>query len=253
VEIAIEAPIARLTLARPQIRNALSAGLLDDLASAAAVAAANSAVKVIVLAAEGPVFSSGHDLRELLAGGTPDHEAVFASCRRTMEGLRALPVPVIAQVDGLATAAGCQLVASCDLAVASERAAFATPGVRIGLFCSTPMVPLTAVIGPRRALEMLLTGEPIDAATALSWGLVNRVVPVGDLTAATDALATSIAGSSREVVALGKQAFYAQLGRPEAEAYDITTPVMVDNASNDAAREGIGAFVEKRPPRWPGE
>ncbi|MEQ8717322.1 MAG: enoyl-CoA hydratase [Acidimicrobiales bacterium] len=252
VQACVEAPIARLTLARPQNRNALSAELLDDLAAAAARAAADTSVKVIVIAAQGPVFSSGHDLRELLAGGTPDHEAVFASCRRAMEGLRALPVPVIAEVDGLATAAGCQLVASCDLAVASDRAAFATPGVRIGLFCSTPMVPLTAVIGPRRALEMLLTGEPVDAATALSWGLVNRVVPVADLTSATDALAAAIAASSREVVALGKRAFYAQVGRPEVDAYDITTPIMVDNASNDAAREGIGAFLEKRPPRWPG-
>lgn len=250
VRTLIDAPVGRVVLAAPERRNALSASVLDGIAAAAAELAEDAAVRAIVVEALGPVFSSGHDLRELLSGESTDHEAVFAACRRTMEGLRRLPVPVLAQVDGLATAAGCQLVASCDLAVASRRAAFATPGVRIGLFCSTPMVPLVPIVGPRRALEMLLTGEPVDAETALAWGLVNRVVDPDDLAAATLELARAVASHSREVVALGKRAFYAQLGRPESEAYDLATPVMVDNAALPDAREGIGAFLEKRPPSW---
>ncbi len=203
-------------------------------------------------AGNGPAFSAGHDIAEMQ--GAPDpafYEELFSTCVRLMTRLHELPQPVIARVHGVATAAGCQLVAACDLAIAAADARFATPGVNIGLFCSTPMVPVARSIGRKRALEMLFTGEMIDATTALDWGLVNQVVEPGDLDTAVDALATRIASASGYVLALGKRAFYSQDQLTEGAAYDIACPVMVDNAQAADAHEGMTAFLEKRAPTWP--
>jgi enoyl-CoA hydratase/carnithine racemase len=208
-------------------------------------------VRVLVVDANGPVFSAGHDLSEMTSTEDPAFfDELFGVCVELMEVVHAIPQPVIAKVHGIATAAGCQLVAACDLAVAASDARFATPGVKIGLFCSTPMVPIARAIGRKRALEMLLTGEMIDAATAADWGLVNRVVSPDQLDAATTALAEQIATASAYVVALGKRAFYAQDGLTEREAYGITAPVMAQNARHGDAREGMQAFLDKRPPKW---
>jgi enoyl-CoA hydratase/carnithine racemase len=204
-----------------------------------------------VIEGRGPVFSAGHDLAEMTGNRDASfYETLFSTCVRLMTRVHELPQPVIAKVHGVATAAGCQLVAACDLAVATQTARFATPGVNIGLFCSTPMVPVARTIGRKRALEMLFTGEMIDAATALDWGLVNRVVPEEQLDAEVVALAERIASASPYVLALGKRAFYAQDQLPEPAAYDIAGPVMVDNAQADDAHEGMLAFLEKRAPQW---
>ncbi len=212
---------------------------------------ADQHVRVLVVDANGPVFSAGHDLSEMVAHREAEFfDELFGVCVELMETVHALPQPVLAKVHGVATAAGCQLVAACDLAVAADDARFATPGVNIGLFCSTPMVPIVRAIGRKRALEMLLTGEMIDAPTALAWGLVNRVVPAEHLEAETIALAERITASSADVVALGKRAFYAQDGLVEHDAYDVTAPVMVENAQHADALEGMRAFLEKRPPKW---
>ena len=209
------------------------------------------ASQAVILAAEGPVFSAGHDLRVMTTGPSPEHyRDLFALCTDMMERIQDIPQPVIAQVQGVATAAGCQLVAACDLAVASERATFATPGVKIGLFCSTPMVPLSRAIGRKRAMEMLLTGKPIPAAQAAEWGLVNRVVPHDDLEAETRALALEIANASATTIAIGKQAFYEQIDLPQHAAYERTQRVMCTNALEPDAQEGMTAFVEKRKPVW---
>jgi enoyl-CoA hydratase/carnithine racemase len=250
IAVVDEGAVRVLTLNRPARRNALSLAVMRELDDALAAAAGDQSVRAVVLRAEGPAFSSGHDLRELRQGDEVIHRDVFDACVRLMQRLEEIPQPVIAEVDGIATAAGCQIVAACDLAVASERSTFATPGVRIGLFCSTPMVALSRAIGRKRALQMLLTGDAIDARTARDWGLVNLVVTSERIHEETLALATRITGASRTVLAIGKQAFYAQVDRDTAGAYTYTKEVMIRNASEPDAREGIDAFFEKRSPRW---
>jgi enoyl-CoA hydratase/carnithine racemase len=251
VELHRDGPIARVVLDRPERRNALSLALMQAVIETLDDVAADPAARVVVVEGNGPAFSAGHDLAEMTA--TRDagfYEELFSTCVRMMTRLHELPQPVIAKVHGIATAAGCQLVAACDLAVAAEDARFATPGVNIGLFCSTPMVPVARSVGRKRALEMLLTGEMIDARTALEWGLVNRVVPADRLDDEVLALAGRIAQASGYVLALGKRAFYAQDQLPEDAAYAVACPVMVDNAKADDAHEGMRAFLEKRAPKW---
>lgn len=243
--------VVRLTLNRPAQRNALSDELLRTLKATLAELAEEAAVRVLVLAGAGPQFCAGHDLKELRA--LPDEDAtaaLFGLCGEVMLALRRFPHPVIAQVHGVATAAGCQLVASCDLAIASDHARFATPGVNIGLFCSTPAVALTRNVAYKHAMEMLLTGELIDAATAQRMGLVNRVLPTGDLDNHTRELAARIATRPPAVLSLGKAAVQAQLGLDEADAYARMGAVMAKNLLMTEAVEGIDAFLEKRPPNW---
>lgn len=242
--------VLRLTLNRPERRNALSRSLIAELDRAFRESADDPDVRAIVLAAEGTVFSSGHDLGEVR--GMSDGEAgkLFAECAAMMQRVRALPQPVIARVQGLATAAGCQLVATCDLAVAAEGALFATPGVRIGLFCTTPMVPLVRSIPPKLALEMLLTGKPITAAQALAAGLISRVVPAEELDASIAEITSAIVAASPATIRIGKGAFYDQLTLSEPAAYERAVEVMTGNISLADAREGIAAFLEKRPPQW---
>ncbi|MGA8532705.1 MAG: enoyl-CoA hydratase [Candidatus Tumulicola sp.] len=239
-----------LTMQRPERRNALSLDMMRELDGALAAAGEDPRARAVILRGDGPAFSAGHDLRELVDRDVEAYRAIFDACVALMERISAIPQPVIAEVAGIATAAGCQLVAACDLAVASTQATFATPGVRIGLFCSTPMVALTRAIGRKRAMEMLLTGEPIDAATAQEWGLVNRVVPLERLHAEASALAARVASSSRTVVGIGKAAFYAQVDLDATAAYAYAKEVMTMNALAADAREGIGAFLEKRAPVW---
>jgi enoyl-CoA hydratase/carnithine racemase len=242
--------IAVLTLNHPAKRNALSHALLTSLKEQLDRAAADRAIKAIVLRANGPAFSAGHDLRELVTGAEAEHTALFALCTEVMETIRTLPKPVIAQVQGVATAAGCQLVATCDLVVAAENATFATPGVKIGLFCSTPAVALSRAVGPKKAMEMLLTGAPIGAAEAERVGLVNRVVPVERLAEETMQLARQVVAASGYTLAVGKRAFYEQLPLDRPAAYAVAQKVMVENAQARDAQEGMRAFLEKRPPRW---
>ena len=246
-------PVVRLTMNRPAQRNALSTGLMAALIQALVSQSARPECRVIVLAGAGPVFSAGHDLRELLGRSLDEERAIFATCTELMQTIQQIPQPVIASVHGMATAAGCQLVAACDLAIASEAASFATPGVKIGLFCATPMVALARAIGRKRALEMLLTGQPIDAATAAGWGLVNRVVPADRLEAEVLALAHRIAAASPLTVRTGKQAFYRQVELDQAAAYELMGEVMAAGALTADAQEGMTAFLEKRPPVWRGE
>ena len=243
---------ARATLNRPEKRNALSLELMQELIAALRRVSAEPETRAIVLDGAGPAFSAGPDLSEMIGRDVPFFQRVFDVCAELMETIHGLPQPVIAKVHGTATAAGCQLVAACDLAVAADSARFATPGVKIGLFCSTPMVPLSRAIGRKRALEMLLTGDPIDAATALDWGLVNRVVSADALDAEVDALVAAIARSSPLTVGIGKEAFYSQIELDEHRAYDLTKAVMAMNARADDAQEGMCAFLEKRPPKWRG-
>ena len=243
--------MTRLVLNRPERRNALSSEMMDEMLGALDTVAGDTNARVLVIEGRGPVFSAGHDLTEMTENRDASfYEELFATCVRLMTRVHELPQPVIAKVHGVATAAGCQLVAACDLAVASDDARFATPGVNIGLFCSTPMVPVARTIGRKRALEMLFTGEMIDARTALEWGLVNRVVPAARLDAEVVELAERIAKASAYVLALGKRAFYAQDQLPEDAAYGITGPVMAGNAQADDAHEGMRAFLEKRAPEW---
>lgn len=244
--------VAVLTMQRPQRRNALSLAMMREMTEQLLAVGAERKARTIVIAGEGPAFSAGHDLTELRGRDAQAYREVFDACVALMEAIRAVPQPVIAEVEGVATAAGCQLVAACDLAIASEEATFATPGVRIGLFCSTPMVALTRAIGRKRAMEMLLTGEPIDAATACAWGLVNRVVPRARLRETVLALCRRIGEASGLVVGIGKEAFYRQISRDDGDAYAYTKEVMTRNALEDAAQEGINAFLEKRQPRWKG-
>jgi enoyl-CoA hydratase/carnithine racemase len=244
--------VARVTMCRPERRNALGLDALHELDDAIRRVAADPGCRVIVIAGSGPAFSAGHDIAEMTAyDGDDEFRALFGACVDLMRTIHAVPQPVIARVHGVATAAGCQLVAACDLAVASEHARFATPGVNIGLFCTTPMVPVVRAIGRKRALEMLLTGEMIDAGTAAAWGLVNRVVPDDRLDDEVDRIARLIAGKSARVIGLGKAAFYGQDGLTEDAAYDLALPEMVRNAGLDDAHEGMTAFLEKRAPRWP--
>jgi enoyl-CoA hydratase/carnithine racemase len=245
-----EAPAARITLNRTEKRNALSLELMEEVVAALQGQAANEEVRAIVIDGAGPAFSAGHDLSEMVGRELPFYQRLFDVCTVLMETIQRVPQPVIAKVHGVATAAGCQLVAACDLAVATEDARFGTPGVKIGLFCSTPMVPLTRAIGRKRALEMLLTGELVDAATALDWGLVNRVVPAEELDLAVTDLVQRIARSSPVTVGIGKEAFYGQIELDQHRAYDLTKTVMAMNALAGDAQEGMCAFLEKREPTW---
>jgi enoyl-CoA hydratase/carnithine racemase len=251
LELTIDGPVARLVLNRPECRNALSLACMREVIAALDDVAGATPARVLVVEGSGPGFSAGHDLAEMTEHrDAVFYEELFSTCVRMMLRLHELPQPVIAKVHGVATAAGCQLVAACDLAVASDDARFATPGVSIGLFCSTPMVPVHRAVGRKRALEMLLTGEMIDARTALEWGLINRVVPADRLEDAVLELAGRLTEPSASVLALGKRAFYAQDQLPEDAAYDVVCPVMVDNAQAVDAQEGMRAFLEKRAPRW---
>ena len=247
-----EGPAAFITLNRPDKRNALSLDLIEELLGTLRRVSARAGVRAIVLEGAGPAFSAGHDLSEMIDRDVAFFQRLFDACTELMECIHRLPQPVIAKVGGVATAAGCQLVAACDLAVAAEGAKFATPGVKIGLFCSTPMVPVSRAIGRKRALEMLLTGRPVDAATALEWGLVNRVVPEDALDSEVAELVDAIARSSPLTVGIGKEAFYSQIELDEHRAYDLTKAVMTMNARADDAQEGMCAFLEKRPPEWRG-
>ena len=243
-----DGPVTEVVLNRPEKRNALSLSVMSELIAALRQATG----RVIVLSGAGPCFSAGHDLSEMLGRRVDEYRRLFDVCTELMEAIQAVPQPVIAKVHGVATAAGCQLVASCDLAVAEEGARFATPGVKIGLFCSTPMVPVSRAVGRKRAMEMLLTGELIDAATAADWGLVNRVVPAAELDQAVTTLALRIADASPLTVQIGKDAFYRQVDLDQRQAYDLARTVMSLNAMAADAQEGMGAFLEKRPPTWSG-
>jgi enoyl-CoA hydratase/carnithine racemase len=248
--------IAVLTLNRPQARNSLSEALIAALTKALADIALDKTVRVVVLAANGPAFSAGHDMKEMTARrsdgdrGRAYFRQLMEACATMMQAVVHLPKPVIACVQGPASAAGCQLVASCDLAVASSAAQFATPGVNIGLFCSTPMVALSRNVSRKHAMEMLLTGELVPAEDAQRIGLVNRVVPAGTERDTALALARQIASKSALTVKIGKEAFYRQLDMSLSEAYRYTADVMVENMLAHDAEEGIGAFIEKRPPTW---
>ena len=252
--------VLRLTLNAPRSRNALSESMMTALSSALQEAAQDAAVRVIVIAANGPVFCAGHNLKEITAArSAPENAAdrgrayftrILNQCSALMASIPAHPKPVIAEVAGTATAAGCQLVASCDLAFAAESAGFAAPGVHIGLFCSTPMVALSRNVARKHAMEMLLTGDPCPAPRAAEIGLINRAVPDEDLTAEVMEVARRIAGKSTATVAFGKPAFYRQAELPLGEAYDYAAAVMVENMLARDAEEGISAFIEKRPPRW---
>jgi len=249
--------VQRLTLNRGNARNALSVALMGALQEALDEAANDKSVRVVVIAANGPAFSSGHDLKEMTAQrqsadkGRAAFAALFTQCSKLMQTVVRLPKPVIAEIQGIATAAGCQLVASCDLAVAASSARFATPGVNIGLFCSTPMVALSRNVSRKHAMEMLLTGEMIPADEAHRIGLVNRVVAPDALTAETMKLATLIASKPHGTLKIGKEAFYRQVEMGLSEAYDFASRVMTENMLAAEAAEGIGAFVEKREPKWP--
>jgi len=247
-----EAQIAVITLNRPERRNALSLALMLELIRCLEEIGGNREIRAVILAAAGKVFSSGHDLSEMTGRSIEEYRHIFDACTRLMEKVQAIPQPVIAQVQGIATAAGCQLVASCDLAVAAEEAAFATPGVKIGLFCTTPMVALTRAVGRKRALEMLLTGDLVDAKTAAEWGLINRVVPAQALAAETRKLALGIAEASSLVIGIGKQAYYTQIDLDQPKAYAYAKEVMSMNALAADAQEGISAFLDKRPACWAG-
>jgi enoyl-CoA hydratase/carnithine racemase len=246
----------RLTLNDPASRNSLSEAMMASLANALERAATNDAVRVVIVAAVGPAFSSGHNLKEMTArrkdadGGVTYFNELMAKCSRLMQSIVHHPKPVVAQVQGIASAAGCQLVASCDLALASETASFNTAGINIGLFCSTPMVALSRNVAPKQALEMVLTGDAISAQEAYRIGLVNHVVSPNELASEADRLAQQIASKPPAVVKLGKQAFYRQLGMSLDEAYAHTSQVMVENLMLGETREGIAAFIEKRPPNW---
>ncbi len=242
--------VAVVTMNRPEKRNALSLEFMRELDATFRGIGGDASTRAVVLCGTGAAFSAGHDLTELVGGDIERYRTIFDACVRLMTTISSIPQPVIAEVARVATAAGCQLAATCDLVVASTEATFATPGVRIGLFCSTPMVALSRAIGSKRAMEMLLTGDPIDARQALDWGLVNRVVAPEALRQESLRLAGKIAESSRAVVAIGKSAFYSQIDLDRARAYAYTKEVMAANALEDDAREGIGAFLERRVPKW---
>ena len=244
--------VVTLNLNRPAQRNALSRELMGDVTAVLGALGGDPEVRVVVLGGRGPAFSAGHDLSEMVGLGLAEYREIFELCSRMMTAIHELPQPVIARVHGMATAAGCQLVAACDLVVASSEARFATPGVKIGLFCTTPMVEVTRSVGRKRALEMLLTGTAIDAETAAEWGLVNKVVAPDELEAATDELARQIASASSLTVGLGKRAFYRQIDLGLDAAYDICQEVMSDNATAEDAQEGMSSFLEKRQPIWRG-
>ena len=250
--LTMDGDVAIVTLNRPARRNALSIALMQELLHCFGDVGAQRDVRAVILGAAGSVFCSGHDLSEMTGRDINEYRRVFDLCTDLMLAIQSIRQPVIAEVQGTATAAGCQLVAACDLAIASENSSFATPGVKIGLFCTTPMVALSRAIGRKRALEMLLTGTPIDARTAADWGLVNRVVPASELRTVTRNLAARIADASEFVVALGKQAYYTQIDLDQRKAYAYAKEVMSMNAMAADAQEGIAAFLEKRSPCWVG-
>ncbi|MBL8208309.1 MAG: enoyl-CoA hydratase [Blastocatellia bacterium] len=251
--VEVKDAIARVTMNRPERRNALSLGLMQEMIACLRDMGKARDVHAIILAGAGPAFSAGHDLSEMTNRTVNEYRQIFDTCVELMATIQTIPQPVIAEVHSIATAAGCQLVATCDLVIASEQAKFATPGVKIGLFCSTPMVALTRCIGRKRALEMLMTGKAIDANTAMEWGLVNHVVPATELQSATLELAQQITAASPLTLGLGKQAFYAQIDLDQPKAYAYTKEVMSLNAMAEDAQEGIGAFLEKRVPCWRGQ
>ncbi len=247
-----DGPIGRLTLNRPEKRNALSLDLMAEMLDKLDAIASDEEVRVVVVRGNGPVFSAGHDLSEMVGDDKDIHDygKIFEMCTRMMLRIHAMPQPVIAQVHGIATAAGCQLVAACDLAIAETGTRFATPGVKVGLFCTTPMVPLVRVIGRRRAMEMLLTGRFISADEAEKFGLVNRLASQDNLAEETRKWALEIAQYSKYVLALGKQAFYEQVDMDESSAYGRAKETMSRNCMAEDAREGMSAFLEKRKPQW---
>jgi len=243
--------IATLTLNRPGQRNGLSMDLMGDMILALSAIDADPTVRVVVIAGAGPAFCAGHDLKEMRGLNEEEAlDAVFSRCSSMMQAITQLRQPVIARVHGVATAAGCQLVATCDLALAADDARFATPGVNIGLFCSTPMVALSRNVAPKHAMEMLLTGEPVDAATAARFGLINRAVPAADLDTEVLALARLIASKSAYTLALGKKTYHEQVTMPLGDAYDVASAAMTRNMLAEDASEGIAAFIEKRQPLW---
>jgi enoyl-CoA hydratase/carnithine racemase len=249
-----DGPIGWLILNRPEKRNALSLDLMNDMLIKLDQVAQDETIRVVVLRGAGQMFSAGHDIKEMSGEAKDLHHfrTIFTTCNRMMQHLHQLPQPVIAQVHGVATAAGCQLVAACDLAIAEEGARFATPGVKIGLFCTTPMIPLVRLIGRRRALDMLLSGRFISSREALEFGLLNRVVPADQLAEVTRQWALELAQYSRFTLALGKQAFYEQIDLTEGEAYNYAKEVIAMNCLAEDAQEGMKAFLEKRPPVFRG-
>ncbi|HWB46242.1 MAG TPA: enoyl-CoA hydratase [Hyphomicrobiaceae bacterium] len=257
IDVARHGGTLLVTLARPESRNSLSEAMLAALQRAVEMAGEDAGVRAMVIAAKGNVFSAGHDLRELAGhrkdpdGGRAYTEVIMRQCAKLMRSIVRCPKPIIAAVEGVATAAGCQLVASCDLAVASDKAQFCTPGVNIGLFCSTPMVALTRNVPRKRAMEMLLLGEMLPAEQAAQYGLVNRVVPGGKALEEALAMAGALAAKPAATLSIGKEAFYRQIEMTLADAYDYAAEVMVENMMHAEACEGIGAFLEKRPPQWP--
>lgn len=251
IVVDVDGSVARVTLNRPEKRNALSLNLMEELIDSLKELARSREAKVVVLRGKGSAFSAGHDLSELVEGDINTYRTIFGACTKMMLLLHEMPQPVIAGVHGVATAAGCQLVAACDLAIAAEDARFATPGVQIGLFCTTPMVPLSRAVGRKKAMEMLLTGSFISAREAVQAGLVNRVVPAPELDAAVQELAEEICHYSLTVVGLGKETFYRQIEMAERLAYAYASEVISANGVMPVAREGIAAFLEKRAPRWP--
>lgn len=245
--------IGIITLANPAKRNVLSRAAMRQVIDRLEEVEAEGDVRCVILASEGPAFSAGHDMREIIESSDIERESLFALCTQMMMQIRELSVPVIAQVQGIATAAGCQLAATCDLIVASEKASFATPGIKIGLFCSTPAVAISRVISPKKAMEMLLTAEPVPAREAERIGLINRVVPHDQLASATLKLAHQIANASPYTLGIGKRAFYEQLELDLPLAYQVTEGIMVENAKAPDAIEGMKAFLEHREPKWGGE
>jgi enoyl-CoA hydratase/carnithine racemase len=247
-----DGPVAYVTMNRPKKRNALSLDHMQELISCFKAVGEAKEAQVVILRGEGPAFCAGHDLSEMIGRDPEFYRRLFDVCCELMETVHAIPQPVIAEVHATATAAGCQLAATCDLVVAAEEARFATPGVRIGLFCSTPMVALSRAVGQKKSMEMLLTGDFISAEEAVTLGLANRVVPADELEAQTRSLADKISEASPLVVGVGKQAFYRQLEMPTQQAYAYTKEVMSFNATFADAQEGMCAFLEKRPPEWKG-
>ncbi len=250
IEYTAKGPLGYLTLNNPSKINALSKLMVSEIIHALEAVAVDEAISVLVIRAAGKHFCAGHFLGEMVNGGLSEYKSIFDQCNRMMQMIHDIPQPVIAQVQGIATAAGCQMVAWCDLAVAEEGARFATPGVKIGLFCTTPSVAVVRAIGRKAAMEMLLTGRYFPAREARELGLINRVVPLDDLESETEALANQIAEASRFVLAIGKQGFYAQVDQPDSDAMEFAKQTMTMNLGAEDAQEGIKAFMEKREPIW---
>lgn len=250
IKYSAKGPVGYLTLNNPSKINALSKLMISELIHALGVIAADETIKVLVIRAAGKHFCAGHFLAEMVNGDVSEYKSIFDQCNRMMQMIHDIPQPVIAQVQGIATAAGCQMVAWCDLAVAEEGAKFATPGVKIGLFCTTPSVAVVRAIGRKTAMEMLLTGRYIPAREAKELGLINRVVPLDELETETEALANQIAEASRFVLSIGKQAFYTQVDQSDSDAMDFAKQTMIMNLGAEDAQEGIKAFMEKRAPVW---